>query len=307
MRRAGGGWRVEIRGPRLDLTPAFKASATNEASPPKAPLVIDAQLGQLILAPGRELRDLSAQLLRENGNWQAARVDALYPNGHRAKLRFGGEAGGRGLIFATDDLGATLNLIGLGDGIVGGRASLRGHAVDLNGKRTLYADLDASDYHLVNAPGLARLLSLASFDSLVSQLSGQGIPFATMRVDFSYADKRLVIGNLVAYGDAAGITANGEFNLASDRIDVQGTLVPAYMLNSILGNVPLIGRLLLGGEGQGLIAADYHISGTGARPEVTINPLSVLAPGFLRRLFQPNFGLPPPPAGAAPQTSQAPR
>jgi hypothetical protein len=52
--------------------------------------------------------------------------------------------------------------------------------------------------------------------------------------------------------------------------------------------------LLLGGEGQGLFAANYQVTGSAADPQVSVNPLSALAPGFLRRLFQPNFGLPPP-------------
>ena len=79
-----------------------------------------------------------------------------------------------------------------------------------------------------------------------------------------------------------------------DQLDLQGTIVPAYALNSIIGNIPVIGSLLLGGEGQGLFAANYRVTGSAADPEVSVNPLSALAPGFLRRLFQPNFGMPPP-------------
>jgi hypothetical protein len=75
---------------------------------------------------------------------------------------------------------------------------------------------------------------------------------------------------------------------------MQGTIVPAYALNSIIGNIPLIGSLLLGGEGQGLFAANYRATGSAADPQVSVNPLSALTPGFLRRLLQPNFGMRPP-------------
>jgi len=51
--------------------------------------------------------------------------------------------------------------------------------------------------------------------------------------------------------------------------------------------------LLLGGEGQGLFAANYRATGSAADPQISVNPLSALTPGFLRRLFQPNFGVPP--------------
>jgi hypothetical protein len=82
--------------------------------------------------------------------------------------------------------------------------------------------------------------------------------------------------------------------LGPDLLDIQGTIVPAYTLNSIIGNIPLLGSLLLGGEGQGLFAANYRATGSAADPQVSVNPLSALTPGFLRRLFQPNFGVPPP-------------
>jgi len=51
--------------------------------------------------------------------------------------------------------------------------------------------------------------------------------------------------------------------------------------------------LLLGGDGQGLFAANYRVTGSAADPQVSVNPLSALTPGFLRRLFQPNFGVSP--------------
>jgi uncharacterized protein YhdP len=134
---------------------------------------------------------------------------------------------------------------------------------------------------------------LPSFSGAGSMLAGSGIPFSTLRGDFVYREDRLVLDKLLAYGGAIGLTSNGIVDLGRDRVDLQGTIVPAYALNSILGNVPVIGSLLLGGEGQGLFAANYRVTGSAADPQVSVNPLSALAPGFLRRLFQPNFGVSP--------------
>jgi hypothetical protein len=68
-------------------------------------------------------------------------------------------------------------------------------------------------------------------------------------------------------------------------------VAPAYALNAILGQVPLIGPLL-GGGSQGLFAANFALSGATADPKVSVNPLSALAPGVLRQLFAPIVGLP---------------
>jgi hypothetical protein len=66
---------------------------------------------------------------------------------------------------------------------------------------------------------------------------------------------------------------------------IAGTLVPAYTLNSVLGNIPVLGNLLLGGEGQGIFAANFRLYGPRDDPKVSVNPLSTLAPGVLRNLF----------------------
>jgi len=291
-RRPGGGWRAELRGARFDLSDVIKKATKAEPDASAPPLVVDAQFGEVVLGQGRSLRGLSAQLMRAGTEWQSARVDGRFPNGHQLTLRFGPESGHR-LIFLSDDLGATLNLLDIADNVVGGHIAIRGELSESGGKPVLRAHVEGEDYNLVRAPGVARVLSLASLTAIGSMLAGTGIPFTTLRGDFVYSEDRLAFDRVVAYGGAIGVTANGSFDLGHDRLDVQGTVVPAYTLNSIIGNVPVIGALLLGGEGQGLFAANFRLTGSGADPEVSVNPLSVLAPGFLRRLFQPNFGAAP--------------
>jgi len=295
-RRPGGGWHVELHGPKLDLTHWLNDSGNDslsQHSAADAPLLIDARLGRLILGPRRQLRDLSAELFREGDNWQNARIDARFVNGHELSLRFGSEAGKRGLSFLANDLGSTLSLLDVTDNIVGGRIAVTGQVSDAVGKRVLRGHVDGDNYNLIRAPGLAKVLSLTSLDAIGSMLAGSGIPFSTLRSDFVYSENRLVLENLLAYGGAIGVTANGMLELGPHRLDIQGTIVPAYTLNSIIGNIPVFGSLLLGGEGQGLFAANYRATGSAADPQISVNPLSALTPGFLRRLLQPNFGSPP--------------
>ena len=297
MRRRGGGWQIGLHGPTLDLSHWIKdlGKNTSRQSPViDGPLQIDARLGRLVVGPQREVRDVAARLSREGGDWRAAQIDARFPNGQPLSLRTVTEAGGRKLTFRSDDLGSTLNLLDITDNIVGGRVTVTGQASDGAGKQIVVGHIEGTDYSLVRAPLFARILSLPSFSGAGSLLAGSGIPFSTLRGDFAYREDHLVFDELLAYGGAIGLTSNGVVDLGRDRLDLQGTIVPAYALNSILGNVPVVGSLLLGGEGQGLFAANYRVTGSAADPQVSVNPLSALAPGFLRRLFQPNFGLPPP-------------
>ena len=57
------------------------------------------------------------------------------------------------------------------------------------------------------------------------------------------------------------------------------------MFNSLLGRVPLVGRLFSLEAGGGLFAATYRVQGPLRDPSVTVNPLAALTPGFLRGLF----------------------
>jgi hypothetical protein len=297
MRRLDGGWRVDLRGPSLDLSHWIKDLAkpgTRQNSPADPPLQIEARLGRLILGPQREVHDLTAQLSRAGVDWQSVQIEARFADGHRLSLHTGSEAGPRSLTFRSDDLGSTLGLFDITSNIVGGRVTITGQVSDASGKAVVRGHIEGEDYSLVRAPVFARMLSLPSFSGAGSLLAGSGIPFSTLRGDFVYSDNHVVLDNLLAYGGAIGVTANGIADLARDRLDLQGTIVPAYALNSIIGNIPVIGSLLLGGEGQGLFAANYRVTGAASDPQVSVNPLSALAPGFLRRLFQPNFGLPPP-------------
>jgi hypothetical protein len=68
-------------------------------------------------------------------------------------------------------------------------------------------------------------------------------------------------------------------------MDIGGTIIPAYALNAALGDVPVLGQLLTGGKGEGVFGLNYALKGTVNEPKFLINPVSAIAPGILRRLF----------------------
>src|SRR6185437_13275157 len=132
-----------------------------------------------------------------------------------------------------------------------------------------------------DAPAFAKLLSLASFTGPASLMGGKGIPFSRMQADFVLDDGTVDLRNARAYGEAIGINASGQFDYRHNKLDMSGTLVPAYLLNS-----------LLGGRGEGIFAAKFRVAGSTTDPGISVNPLSALAPGFLRGLFLFDAGNP---------------
>ena len=64
-----------------------------------------------------------------------------------------------------------------------------------------------------------------------------------------------------------------------------GTIVPGYKINSFFNNIPIIGELIIGREDEGILGINYRANGSWDNIQTSVNPFSVLTPGFLRRIF----------------------
>lgn len=284
-RSPDGAWRIELDGASYDASALLKDSGKPADGKEQPPLTIDGKLRRLVVGPQREARNVSLQLASDRLHWQNIRFDGELVSGGKISLRFGATGGNRPFTMTSDNFGGVVQLLGITDSIADGKLQVDGSAVDNGPKRIFQGRVLATDYRLIRAPTFAKLLSLASLTSFASLLSGEGLPFARLEGEFAYDDGRLTLKDVHAYGGALGINANGTIDLTKETLDLEGTLVPAYTINSVLGYVPVLGRLLLGGEGQGLFAANFHAAGPMDDPKISVNPLSALAPGFLRRLF----------------------
>ena len=293
-RHPGGGWHADIHAVRIDGRKLIKEAASGSGPASPIPLAVTARIDRLILGPRQEIGQITGELLRRGGIWQSARLDGRLPNGHKLALRLG-DAASRQFDFETDDLGATLKLLGVADNVVGGRLAINGQLSSSPDAQTMQGHIEGANYSVARAPVMARVLALPSFTGILSMLSGDGLPFGTLRGDFTLSSGRVTIKNLLAFGEALGITASGWVDTERNRLELAGTVAPAYALNSLLGNIPLLGQLLVGGS-QGMFAANYHLSGSTDDPDVSVNPLSVLTPGILRQLFAPVVGFPAPQA-----------
>jgi hypothetical protein len=120
---------------------------------------------------------------------------------------------------------------------------------------------------------------------LVDALGGPGLNFASLTAPFQYGDDTLTLHDVRAFSPSLGLTAKGTIDLAGDQLDLEGTLVPAYVFNSLLGRIPLIGKLFSAERGGGLFAMSYSLRGPANDPAVAANPLSALTPGILRGMF----------------------
>ena len=162
--------------------------------------------------------------------------------------------------------------------------SAGGDPQDINGW------FEMQSFRAREVPVLARLLSLGSFTGIADTLSGDGIAFDVAQFKFTVHDGRLRVKSGRFNGPALGLTTQGAFNARTREVDFGGTVVPAYGINSVLENVPLIGRVLTGRKGEGVFGFSYRVGGTTDDLSLLVNPLSVLTPGILRRVFEIGIG-----------------
>ncbi len=136
-------------------------------------------------------------------------------------------------------------------------------------------------------PLLARFAALLSPMGIVNLFSEKKtLSMDRFECDFEFTEDLIRVKQGVGKSLSLGFTAEGKLDRKNRLFDLKGNVIPARFLNSILSNIPLIGSLLNGGEGEGLFAIAYTIKGSFDKPEVSLNPLSALAPGFIRKLFQ---------------------
>jgi len=148
------------------------------------------------------------------------------------------------------------------------------------------------------------LFAAGTLDGPLRLLQGQGIPLTTFSMPFSARAKMVTIREGRAAGPAIGATFAGTLDRKAERVDVTGTLVPLYGLNSILGSVPILGDLLVSKKGEGIFGLTYAMKGNLNEPALSVNPLSVLTPGIFRRIFEFDPPKEPPPE-TQPQASAA--
>ena len=218
-RHPGGGWHADIHAIRIDGRKLIKEAASGSGPASPIPLAVTARIDRLTLGPHQEIGQITGELLRRGGIWQSARLDGRLPNGHKLALRLG-DAASRQFNFETDDLGATLKLLGVADNVIGGRLAINGQLSSSAGAQTMQGHIEGANYSVARAPVMARVLALPSFTGILSMLSGDGLPFGTLRGDFTLSGGRVTIKNLLAFGEAIGITANGWVDTERDRLDL---------------------------------------------------------------------------------------
>ncbi len=279
----GGAVCVRLAGPTLDLSTGLGRIAQAQGSPGRGaalPWRVDARFGRVLLDESHSLGPVRADAQSDGKRLVAASLEAP---GVQGSLRTDGR--GRVATVRAADLGSLLRGIGTTDLLHGGRLSFDGRFDDALPTSPFTGTAELDDFTVRRAVVAGKLLQAFTLYGILDAIRGPGLFFSRAVVPMQYVGNVLTLRQARAYSSALGVTAQGWLDFARSTLDLRGTIVPAYVVNSALGRLPVVGHLFSPERGGGVIAANVTLRGRLDDPSVRVNPLSALTPGFLRGVF----------------------
>ena len=191
----------------------------------------------------------------------------------------------RVLTVKSSNAGETLRGAGVFNNGVNGTMEIVADYGRKENKLSIEGKMTAQDFLISDSPGVSKLLADEDFAKAREELKKGGLNFEKFQMDFHQYNGILDIKKGTAKGSSIGVTMSGKVDQAYNEVNIEGTIVPAYGLNSLFSNIPIVGTILTGGKDQGIFAATFVMTGTMQETEIKVNPLAALAPGILRNLF----------------------
>ncbi len=248
---------------------------------------LDAVISRVSGNSGSEITDVTAQVIQKDGRTSYLTIDSL-AEGENLTMRITPSANGssRDFSIVSGNAGAALRFAGLYSNVQGGDMIMRANLpndpfAEVNGQLVM------KNFRLVD-DRIARQIVSTDPRTNSREPSAQGDYFQRLNMPFTRQNGVLTIGESYINGPVVGATLRGQVDFNRDTINLAGTYVPLYALNNLLSNVPVVGQILTGGRNEGLLAVTFAIQGSLSNSRVIVNPISAVAPGLLRKLF--DFG-----------------
>lgn len=292
----GGGYDVAISGNSADIRPILarlktpshggQQSAGNDDS---ANATVRANLDKVIGFNDEAIGNLKGIYSIAGGKTTAVDFSGVTSSGEAFVTQM--SKGSNGVIRITSgDAGAVARFTDLYKHLKGGLLNL---TLRSTGQDNWDGSLDIRKFSIIDEKKLSTIVSTPSGKNGKSLNAAVKDNIDTRSQSFERGFARLVlqdgalsVENGVVRGVQVGATFQGTLKDASGKMDMTGTFMPAYGLNRLFAEVPIVGFLLGNGSDRGLIGITFRLTGSFDKPNMQINPLSIIAPGVFRQIFE---------------------
>ena len=281
-----GPLKVTMRGDIYDGRTFIKsmmggAPASTKPSKGIADLDVDLKIGAVAGFHGEALRAMELRLQRRAGQIKSFAMSAKHGVDATLTGDLRGKPGGRQVLyFESADAGALLRFTDTYPRVIGGHLWAAMDPPALNQTAPQEGLLNIRDFVIRGEPALERVAAGAPGNAPA------GIEFSRMRVEFLRSPGKFTVRDAVVRGPVVGATMDGVLDYGANEVRLRGTFVPLYGLNNMFGQIPIVGLLLGGGDKEGLVGITFEVVGPTGSPTLRVNPISAVAPGLLRKVFE---------------------
>lgn len=291
------GTKIDIDGATFDARPLIRSlfggrnrgdagDAGKAPPPPKAsekPLRVKLNIAKLYANRGEIVKGVSGSLTTRGSRLEQAEIEGTFLSGQPIVFRVTPVEGGREMRINGRDGGAAIRAANLYSKVAGGQIEFYA-LLGKDGSSVQNGQLVLRNFEVRNEAALAELDSRGK-----PKRNGprrEALSFKKLTLPFKSDSRFITIGESLVRGAELGASAEGLIRKSDGAIDITGTIIPAYAVNAALGDIPLFGDILTGGKGQGIIGVTFALGGTVDKPSFQMNPVSAVAPGIFRKLFE---------------------
>jgi hypothetical protein len=191
------------------------------------------------------------------------------------------------LTMASKNAGRLLNGLDVTDAIRSGEIEIINRFVPGN-----FSDFDSemrlSNFNVVEAPRAVRAFSVLGPIGLLQLVKGDGTRFDWGEAAFHKRGSSVSIKTMRGGGSDIAVSMVGRYDKNTREVDISGNLVPASLINTVIGAIPILGNLLTGIDKDGLFVTQFSMTGPVDDPDTSAKAAS-LVPGILRDVISPDW------------------
>ncbi len=293
VRRQGAGYAIDITGTALDaraLIRHLRRQLGSGGAGEDVPVTINARIDTVRGFGGETLLNFGANVRLDAGGIRSLSLTGTTRSQMPFSVALEGQGADRQLRIEAFDAGEALRFLDVYGQVSGGvlNAALRGSDAD-----TLSGPVLLTEFRVFSEPRLAQLANQRGRDGSQSLREAVQREIDTSDVRFDVAQglirispDGLDLSEGVVRGPLVGFALQGRIADSDGNMRLTGTFMPAYGFNSLFSDIPLLGLFLGNGRDRGLIGVTFKLEGPAGQPQVSVNPLSLIAPGVFRSIFE---------------------
>lgn len=280
LERDGNGWAIDAVGESFDVRGFIaQLGESVESTGGTTDISVTGRVQSLIGFNNQTIEDARIVFDLRDGSIRRAEMSGSIGGDMISGLYVDPDDGEAVLDVSVGDAGALMRFVDLYTRADGGQLRIVGQETV---EDTLEGQFDMVGFTLIGEEALG---ALTSSDSQAVAATGI-VPVDNLSFTFVQRGPLIVVEDGLLRGGEMGATWSGTLDMVEGSVAITGTYIPAYTVNNLFGRIPLLGLALGGGQEGALFGVTFRVAGPLDQVQLEVNPLSAIAPGILRKIFE---------------------